>query len=141
MGRGAACRRSPHAAPSGGTLGAMTTPNLPDATTRLGFVLTCLGVFCFLLTDAPTALIPAAFGGAFWVLGEAAKRPGLRPAAMHTVALLCLVGAVLGLGMGLRGEPGMASAEQLALGTLCAAHLWACIQSFRAARRREAGPT
>ena len=114
----------------------MKTPDLPDSTARLGFVLTCLGVFCYLLSDAPTALIPAAFGGAFWALGEAARRPGLRPAAMHVVAVLSLVGALAGLGMGLRGEPGLATAEQLALGTLCAAHLWSCVKSFRDARRR-----
>lgn len=116
----------------------MDTPDLPDATTRLGFLLCCLGVFSFLLSDAPTALIPAAFGGAFWILGEAAKRPGLRARAMHAVAVLSLLGAGAGLGLGLRGEPGLATAEQLALGTLCACHLWACVKSFRDARRRRA---
>lgn len=112
-------------------------------TLRLALVLVLLGVGTTALTGAKTALIPAVFGALFAVLGKLAEDESKRMHAMHFAALLALVGALAGLGMGIKGalagfaKP-LAVLEQLLLGILCANYLRQCIESFKAARRRQA---
>jgi hypothetical protein len=91
-----------------------------------------------------TALIPAAFGVVFCILGLLARDPGKRKHAMHTAALLGLL-AVLGSGRGLTkigsilaGEPVERPAAVIAqsiMALLGIVFVALCIKSFRDARR------
>jgi hypothetical protein len=108
------------------------------------FILLGLGGYFGTGMASPTALIPAAFGLVFCVLGAIARDPAKRKHTMHTAALLGLL-AVLGSGRGLTkiapllaGEPVerpsavIAQAIMAVLGIIFVA---LCIKSFRDARR------
>lgn len=124
----------------------MNESTMSDQTLSLSGKLALLGFGTFLLTGAWTALIPVLFAILFAAFALLARRPGLHMHAMHGVALLALLGGLAGLGMGGRGVFGLLSGtgrplavlEQLFLGVLCAEHLKRCVDSFRAARLRQA---
>ena len=119
---------------------------MPERTLVLAAQLGLLGLLAYAITRAPTALIPLAFALPLLLLGLAARRPDWRKHAMHGVVMISLLGALGGLGMGLRGlvalaqggGRGLAVAEQLLLGVLCALHVGRCVASFKAARLRQA---
>lgn len=89
-----------------------------------------------------TALIPAFAGVPILLLGLLALKEGMRAHAMHGVAALALLGFLLSggrLGMQLirGGEVKMTATISLALmAGLCGYLVFACVQSFRAARKR-----
>jgi hypothetical protein len=92
-----------------------------------------------------TALIPAAFGIVFCILGTIARDPGKRRHAMHAAALVGLL-AVLGSGRGLSkiwplmaGEPvdrPNAVIAQSIMAVLGLVFVFLCIKSFVDARRK-----
>lgn len=92
-----------------------------------------------------TALIPAFVGFPVLILGTLALQTSWRKNAMHGVAAIALLGAAAGLGRGLSRIGGLFSATDyqamrpvlfsLLMGLFCLVLLFACIQSFVAARR------
>jgi hypothetical protein len=116
-----------------------------------GIILTVLGVGSYLMTGAasPTALIPAAFGTLFIILGFIARKDTLRKHAMHGAAVLSLLGiagtaggvlstlTLLGGGTVERPEAAIAKA---AMAVICIVFLILAIRSFINARRNPAQP-
>ncbi len=93
-----------------------------------------------------TALIPALAGLPIILFGVLALKEGMRAHAMHGVALIALVGFLLSagrLGMQLATGGGgkmTVTISLAAMAALCGFLVFACVQTFRAARnRREAG--
>jgi len=123
---------------------------MPRITMIVGIVLMALGVGFFIASGATmekaTALIPAAFGLPVAILGMLAARGGekMRMHTAHVAVMLTLLGALGGLGMGIRGflkpEPNhLAIADQLLMGVICVLHVILSVRSFIAARKaREA---
>lgn len=86
-----------------------------------------------------TAFIPAVFGLIFGIFGLIGRKENLRKHAMHGVAVFSLLGALSGLGMGIKKvivEPGLAAYSQLFLGLVSLLLLIVCVRSFIAARRK-----
>lgn len=85
---------------------------MPLFTINLGLALMVLGGAFYLLTLGNpknwTALVPAAIGAVFVVLGVLARRPGLRMHMLHAAAGLALLGAV-----GIAGRAGQVWAAML----------------------------
>jgi hypothetical protein len=116
-----------------------------------GIILAVLGVAGYLLTGAtsPTALIPAAFGIIFIILGFIARKDTLRRHAMHGAAVLSLLGiagtasgvisAITLLGGGTVERPEAAVAKA-AMAVICLVFLALAIRSFINARRNPAQP-
>ena len=116
-----------------------------------GIILAVLGVGSYFTTGAasPTALIPAAFGIVFILLGFIARKETLRKHAMHGAALLSLLGiagsaggvlstlTLLGGGTVERPEAAVAKA---AMTVICIVFLVLAIRSFINARRNPAQP-
>jgi hypothetical protein len=103
------------------------------------------GLFRVETLHSPTALIPAGFGVVLVLCGLLAMRHDLRKHAMHVAAVVGLLGAGAGLGMGLAKLPRLldGTAErpsavklQLAMGAVSAVFLALCVKSFIDARRR-----
>lgn len=123
-------------------------------TIAFGVLMILLGVGGFVATGSQhyTALIPAAFGVVFFALGAMARNPALRKHAMHTAALLALVGfgavvpGVVKLVRWLTGTPPAAERQgavisQSIMAALMLIFLVMCIKSFVDARRaRHANP-
>jgi hypothetical protein len=98
-----------------------------------------------------TALIPAFFGIPLLLFGLVARseNPKARMHAMHGAAVVGLVGALGGLGMGLpkipklldhTAERPLAVIMQIAMGIVCVVFVALCVRSFIAVRRnRRAG--
>jgi hypothetical protein len=98
-----------------------------------------------------TALIPAFFGIPLALLGFLARseNPKMRMHTMHGAALVGVIGALGGLGMGLpkigslidgTAERPLAVSMQIAMGVVCAIFVALCVRSFIAVRRaRKAG--
>jgi hypothetical protein len=111
-----------------------------------GLVLIALGIGFYVGTEAPTALIPAAFGLVLLVLGLVARQERYRKHAMHAaaaVALLGFVGTCVQLVLALVQSGGefkrpLGALEQAIMALLCAIFVGLCVQSFIAARRRRA---
>ncbi|MEL7059576.1 MAG: hypothetical protein AAGN46_06075 [Acidobacteriota bacterium] len=128
---------------------AQLTDRMPLITIGFGSILFVLGVVGYFASGQAsfTALIPAAFGIVFEVLGVVARvRDGLRKHAMHAAAALALI-AVLGSLRGVLAVPTLldgtaerpaAIAAQLVMFALSAGFLGLCVQSFREARRARA---
>lgn len=88
-----------------------------------------------------TALIPAFWGIALVVLGQVAESEKWRMHAMHTAALLGVLGTIAPLVMGLMslsrtGELTLGNGGQLAMAALCAVFTVLCVKSFIDARKR-----
>jgi hypothetical protein len=116
-----------------------------------GIILAVLGVAGYLLTGAtsPTALIPAAFGILFIILGFIARKETLRRHAMHGAAVLSLLGiagtasgvlstiTLIGGGTVERPEAAVAKA---AMAVICLVFLALAVRSFINARRNPVQP-
>lgn len=113
-------------------------------------IIASIGFFFGSASQSMTMFIPAYFGGPLLLLGIALQvmRSPARRHVAHAAAALALLGALMGLGMGIPGlitvltsdggRP-LAVALQLVLGVLCAVIVITAIASFRAARKaREA---
>jgi uncharacterized membrane protein len=116
-----------------------------------GIILVVLGVAGYLLTGAtsPTALIPAAFGIIFIILGFIARKDSLRRHAMHGAAVVSLLGiagtaggvlsTITLLGGGTVERPEAAVAKAV-MAVICIVFLALAIRSFINARRNPAQP-
>lgn len=99
------------------------------------------GLYALSETKSLTALFPAFFGVALFVLGIVGLSAGSRKHAMHLAALLGLVGCVFPAYRAVKGisEGGdvfsLAIMGQILMSVLCAAFLFMCIRSFINARR------
>ena len=114
-----------------------------------GFLLIALGVVAFLTSNAipkpVTALIPAIVGVILVLLSAIARKsPSVNKHAMHVAALLTLIGAAGGLGMGIPNIIKYAQGNEAAalkaltqggMGILCLVFLVLCVRSFIAARK------
>jgi hypothetical protein len=117
---------------------------VPAITILLGLLLTVLGLAGYVGTgqEHKTALIPAAFGLAFLVLGLLGRKDNLRKHAMHAAAVLGLVGFLGNAGMLLRTlfsaagftRP-VAAVSQLLMAVACLVFVALCVKSFVDARR------
>jgi hypothetical protein len=89
-----------------------------------------------------TALIPAAGGAVFVVLGVLARKDNLRKHVMHSAAILGLAGVLAGLGRLLpkafKGELTLSLATVCIslMVVICAVFVGLCVNSFVQARRR-----
>jgi hypothetical protein len=115
---------------------------VPIVTVITGVLLIGLGAVGYLLTEAPTSLIPAGFGVFLVVLGALANREKLRMHAMHgavLIGLLGLIGALVRVvPAALSGEIALprAFAMQVVMAVICAIYVALCVKSFIDARRR-----
>jgi uncharacterized membrane protein HdeD (DUF308 family) len=105
----------------------------------VGLILTALGGITYLLSGAPTALIPAFFGIVLLVLGFLARAEAMRKHAMHAAAAVALIGC-LGALMGLLRAPmatrsAMANFSQILMAVVTGVFVALCVKSFRDARR------
>jgi hypothetical protein len=119
---------------------------MANTTIAFGVAFIVLGVAGYVGSGmaSPTALIPAAFGVVFCILGALARDENKRKHAMHAAALLGLL-AVLGsarglarIGAVLSGEPVERPAAVIAqsiMALLGIVFVALCIRSFRDARR------
>jgi hypothetical protein len=111
----------------------------------LGLLLMLLGFVGFIGTDAeyPAALLPVYFGLALVLLGLLGQQDRLRKHAMHTAAMVGLIGVLLPtilIVLALTAEENRNSillAEQVALAAACALFVALCVKSFIDARRRQ----
>jgi hypothetical protein len=98
-------------------------------------------------TPSPTALIPAAFGAVFIVLGIVAHKASARKHAMHAAAMVGLIGFLLAGGRGFM-KLGQAASDDLSISRpvrmvllmaiVCLIYVILCVRSFIAARRSRA---
>ena len=119
--------------------------NMPLVSNLCGIILILIGIAGYIhgvSTDhaSPTALIPAAFGILFLILGVASQmKESLRKHLMHAAAVVALLGllAVGGRLLSKLGDLTMSAAvlSQLAMALVCLAFLILAIRSFSAARR------
>jgi hypothetical protein len=114
-------------------------------TILFGVLLLALGGGFFFGTGSEhfTALIPAAFGLVFIVLGALARQDNLRKHVMHAAAALGLIGVIVPLVQVVRKlSPSTlenpAAIEQLLMAVLCALFVALCVRSFIIARRSRA---
>lgn len=124
-------------------------PLMPLITTTYGELLIVVAVVAYVLTSAPTALIPAGFGILFVALGVIGwKLPDWRKHAMHIACVLALL-ALLGTAPGLFKLPALIVGNEVArpaavvsqsiVAILSVIFLAFCIRSFILARRARAG--
>ena len=116
-----------------------------------GVILTVLGVGGYLFSGgvSPTALIPAAFGIVFIVLGILARKESLRKHVMHVAAVVSLLGiigsfkgtvaAVILIGGGTVARPQAAIAQAI-MAVTCFIFLVLAVRSFVNARLKPAPP-
>jgi hypothetical protein len=113
-----------------------------------GGLLEVLGIAGFLMTGAPTSLIPAVLGGLLFACGFLARsRPDWQRHAMHAAAGLGLLGflgsasALLKLPTLLAGgfvERPAAVTSRVAMAVVCFIFVALCVKSFIDARRAKA---
>jgi hypothetical protein len=119
---------------------------MPSISLLCGTLLIALGAVGYELQDptkrSPTALIPAAFGVLFGVLGLLGRKDNLRKHAMHAAAALGLLGfvanVVLVLLKAAKGDLTLTLGPicQLLMALICAVFVGLCVNSFIQARRR-----
>ena len=124
---------------------------MANITIVFGALLTVLGIGSYLASDAKswTALIPSILGVLMILLGALSRKAEFRKHGMHAAAALAVlgvVGSVIGLIAGTRREPAgfkpASGVPQLITVVLLAVFVAMCVRSFIAARRqREAGGT
>ena len=95
-----------------------------------------------------TALIPAFVGGILLICGVLANQDAMRKHAMHGAASVGLLGCLAGLGRGVMGlgkffsgDPSLNQRSFLfvwLMAIICGVFVFLCVQSFRAARKRQA---
>lgn len=113
-----------------------------------GIVLSALGIIGYAASGAAsvTALIPAAFGIVFILLGILARKETLRRHAMHAAAALSLLGIVgtaggtasaLRMMGGATVERPEAAVAQAVMALVCAVFLILAVRSFINARRSQ----
>jgi hypothetical protein len=118
-------------------------------TIAVGFALIALGAGFYFTSEAEhrsmTALIPAFLGLPVAILGFIACCGGekARKHGAHFAVMLTLIGALGGLGMGLKNigneTKKRAATAQLIMGAICIVHVVFSVRSFIAARKaREA---
>ena len=126
---------------------------MPTTAILFGLALIVYGVYLYAEapSKSPTALIPAAFGIIFALLGALASwKENLRKHAMHAAAAVGLIGCLGGLGMslpkmkvftGVDPERPAAVQAQFWLGILCGLFVILCVKSFVDARiaRKKSG--
>jgi hypothetical protein len=99
-----------------------------------------LGIATYFATGVKhvTALIPAFFGAAFFVLGLLGLKDNLRKHAMHLAAALGLLAFIAAMGVlvtrGPSGSP-IAALEEAIMAALSAGFVGLCVRSFITARR------
>lgn len=115
---------------------------MPTMAIVFGIILILQGLVTLPLADkfSPTIFIPSIFGALLFICGMIGRKADLRKHAMHAAAMVSLLGAAGGLGMGISKiaagkEIHLAIASQLIMGVLCLIFLVLCIRSFIAARR------
>lgn len=119
--------------------------NMAKTTVAFGMVLIALGVGAMLWFGARTALIPAYFGLPLVICGWLARSDWLRKHAMHTAAVIALLGTVLPgimvvgvlvkLAWGAEIVRPVAFGVQTAMMVICGLLLVLCVSSFVAVRR------
>jgi Transmembrane proteins 14C len=113
-----------------------------------GGLLIVLGVGGYIVTNAPTSLIPAVLGGLLLVCGFLAQsRPNISRHTMHAAAVLALLG-FLGSVRGLMKLPDVIAGRfverpaavwtQSLMAILCLVFVALCVKSFIDARRARA---
>jgi nitrate/nitrite transporter NarK len=106
-----------------------------------GVALILLGAAFYVGTGmkSMTAMIPAFFGIPIVLCGLLARDEKKRMMAAHIAALVGVLGALGGLGMGIpkliKGSGGNAAIAQLIMGVICVIYVVACVRSFIAARK------
>jgi hypothetical protein len=125
---------------------------MPILTIAFGGLLLVLGILGYVLTGSqhPTALIPAAFGLAFDLLGSLCViAPAARKHFMHVAAALGLIGffgtisGLIGLARWVAGtEPAQPAAviSKSIMSVLCVIFVGLCVRSFIQARRNRQEP-
>lgn len=119
---------------------------MPKLTVYLGVGLTVLGVAGYFASGqgSPTALIPAAFGVTFLVLGLVATKASSSKHPMHAAAVLALLGLigtaggvldVLSLLSGADVERPLAAWSRSLMAIAMAVFLVLCVRSFVQARK------
>ncbi len=118
---------------------------MPSTAIVSGVLLILIGVIGFGFsvvdgTNAPTALIPAAFGLLLTILGFAAKaKENLRMHLMHAAVLIGLLGFAIPAWRLLRQlndiKISLAVLSQAAMSVVCLAFVILCVKSFIDARR------
>ena len=116
---------------------------MAKVTIALAVALIVLGVAGFVATGSEhyTALIPAAFGVVFAVLGFVALNPAARKHAMHAAAALALLGFVFTVKGAVTLVTSGASAAAISktiMSLLCLIFVGLCVRSFINARRSAA---
>ena len=118
---------------------------MPSTAILSGVLLILVGIagFGFSLADgknAPTALIPAAFGLLLVILGFIAKsKENLRMHIMHAAVLIGLLGFLIPAGRLLMHvsdiKVSLAVLSQVAMSVICLVFVLLCVKSFIDARR------
>lgn len=122
---------------------------MPIVTILFGIGLIPVGWSVFEMTGREhyTALFPVILGILFIILGILALRPGMLKHAMHTAAMLGVVGAVgaggravpglvtLAQGQTVKSIPGLAGTSITTV--LCLVFVLLCVRSFIEARKRQ----
>ena len=103
-------------------------------------------IFALAEKQSATIFIPAGFGILLIVLGVVARNEKARMHAMHSAALIGLIGMGGGIVQGIRAltgdRPATVWGGSFGMAALCGAFVVMCIQSFIAARRaRKQNPT
>src|SRR5687767_11285261 len=100
----------------------------------VGLLLTALGAVTYVLSGAPTSLIPAFFGIVLLILGFLARADSLRKHAMHAASAVALIGFLGAITSLLRApmatRSAMANASQVTMAIVTAIFVVLCIKSF-----------
>lgn len=118
---------------------------MPSTSIFAGTLLILLGIVGYIFslmdgTNAPTALIPAAFGLLLVILGFVAKsKENLRMHIMHAAVIVGLLGFLIPAGRLLMHfsdiKVSLAVLSQVAMSVICLVFVILCVKSFIDARR------
>ncbi len=125
---------------------------MPVIALVVGLILIAQGILSYVTAEpdpvkgvSPTALIPAFIGAPILLAGLLAMKHGMRKHAMHAAVLFGLLGALAGWGRGIsviatKGFDPSSSAQMnvLFMAIVCTVFVVLCVQSFIAARKRQA---
>lgn len=118
---------------------------MPLVTLGYAALLLILGIGAFVMTSAPTALIPAGFGVVFVILGVLSMKEKMLKHAMHAASMLALI-AMIGTGKGAFNAIRLIGGAEVArppaaiaqgiMFTLSLIFLALCVNSFIQTRRK-----